>query len=307
MVDLNSLRVFDRVAALSSFSAAARALGMPKSSVSRTITLLEQELGTRLLQRSTRAVVLTDSGTAFRDRCADILARVGETVDYIGRLSGSPRGTLRIGAGIGFGIVALTEVLPKFIEQYPDVEIALELSSRVADLVAANVDVAIRMGPMRDSDLVATRLGIIPRYVSAAPSYLQKHGTPRTAKELRNHQTIELPGIDGRPRSWTFSKRNGDKVTVELNPRVTVNDVLTIHRLVVNGAGIGCFGAYLCAPDIMAGRLVRLFSEWSVPPVDVFVVFPSNRELSPTVRAFVDFLKAASPSGKSWQADPLAR
>jgi LysR family transcriptional regulator, regulator for bpeEF and oprC len=307
MIDLNALRVFERVAALKSFSAAARALDMPKSSVSRTITLLEKELGTRLLQRSTRAVVLTDSGTALRDRSTDILLRVGETVDYVGNLNATPRGMLRVSAGIGFGLNSLSEVLPKFLERYPDVEVALDLTSRVVDLVAGNVDVAIRVGPMRDSDLVATRLGVIPRYLCAAPSYLEKHGTPRTLKELRHHHTVELPGPDGRPRSWTFSKRSGAKVSLELHPRVTVNDVLTIHRLVVNGAGVGCFAGYLCGPDVAARRLVRLFPEWKVPPVDVFIVFPSNRELSPTVRAFVDFLKAASPPGESWQADPLAR
>ena len=307
MVDLNALRVFDRVANLKSFSAAARALGMPKSSVSRTVTLLEQELGTRLLQRTTRTAVLTESGTALHRGCQEILARIGQMLDYVGGLNASPRGLLRISTGIGWGQNVLSQLLPVFLERYPEVEVAVELTSHVVNLVATTVDVAIRMGPMRDSELVATRLGAIPRILCASPSYLAKHGVPRTLKDLRTHRTIELPGNDGRPRTWTFSKRNGDKASVDLHPRITVNDVETIHRLVVNGAGVGCFAGYMCTEDAAAGRLVRLFPEWLLPPAEVSIVFPSHRELSPTVRAFVEFLKEMSRPGESWQIDPFAK
>jgi DNA-binding transcriptional LysR family regulator len=305
MIDLNALRVFERVASLQSFSAAARSLGSPKSSVSRSVAQLEAELGTRLFQRTTRAVVLTESGVALRERCGDILTRVDEAVDYLGTFGGSPRGLLRISAGIGFGINVLSELLPEFLRRYPAVDVSLDLTSRPVDLIATSIDVAIRMGPLPSSELVAKRLGTIHRYLCVAPSYVARRGTPRTIAELHDHDAVELPGSDGRPRRWTFSKPSGKSKSVDLAPRITVNDALTIHRLVVNGAGIGGLSAYVCAGDVKAGRLVRLFPEWRMLPVEVNVVFPSNRELSPTVRAFVDFVKSASTPGMSWRNDPL--
>jgi DNA-binding transcriptional LysR family regulator len=303
MIDLNALRVFERVASLQSFSAAARSLGLPKSSVSRSVAQLEAELGTRLFQRTSRAVVLTESGIALRDRCGDILARVDETVEFVGTFGGNPRGLLRISAGIGFGLNVLSELLPEFLARYPDVTVSLDLTSRSVDLIATSTDVAIRMGPLPSSELVAKRLGTIHRYLCVAPSYVARKSTPRTIAELRDHDAIELPGSEGRPRRWIFSKPNGESKSVDLSPRIIVNDPLTIYRLVLNGAGVGGLSAYLCEADIEAGRLVRLFPEWTLPSVEVNAVFPSNRELSPTVRAFVDFLKSASGPSMSWQSD----
>lgn len=305
MIDLNALRVFDKVASLRSFSAAARALGAPKSSVSRAVAGLEADLGTRLLQRSTRAVVLTESGIALRERCAELLARVDEAVDYVSGFGGAPRGALRISAGIGFGINVLSELLPAFLERYPEVVVSLDLSTAPVDLVASGVDVAIRIGPLPSSELVGCRLGTMHRYLCAAPSYLARKGSPRTLDELARHDAIEFPRSDGRPRTWSFSKPTGETATVEPAMRISVNEALTVHRLVVNGAGIGCISAYVCGPDIEAGRLVRLLPEWRVPSLDVSVVFPSNRDVAPAVRAFVDFMKTASRPGEAWQRDPV--
>jgi LysR family transcriptional regulator for bpeEF and oprC len=305
MIDLNALRIFEKVASMRSFSAAARALGLPKSSVSRAVSELEANLGTRLLQRTTRAVVLTDSGAALRDRCGDILTRVDETVDYVGSLGGTPRGRLRISAGIGFGINVLSELLPEFITRYPEVDVSLDLSSQPVDLVSSGVDVAIRMGPLSDSEVVAKRLGTLHRYLCVAPSYVARKGAPRTIAEVCDHDAIEMPGADGRPRRWVFARPHEESKSVEPSLRISVNEALTIYRLVLNGAGIGIVSGYLCGPDIEAGRLFRLFPEWQIPSVDVSVLFPSNRELSPVVRAFVDFIKKASRPGVAWQTDLL--
>ena len=307
MLDLNDFRVFEKVASLRSFSAASRALALPKSSVSRSVARLEAELGTRLLQRTTREVVLTEPGSLLRERCIDILARVRETVDHVGNLRAVPRGHLKVTAGIGFGLNVLSELLPRFLERYPEVDVSLELTSRSVDLVAEGVDVALRLGPMPDSQLVATRLGAMQRYLCAAPAYLKRRGSPRILEDLHGHDVVEMPGIDGRSRAWIFTSRVGEAVRrIEVQPRLSVNEAVTIHRLVTNGAGLGVLSGYLCAPGIEAGHLVRLFPEWTLPAVEVSAVFPSNRELSPTVRAFVDFLKDASMPGRSWQDDPLA-
>lgn len=305
MLDLNDLRVFERVAALRSFSSAARGLGLPKSSVSRSVARLESAFGSRLLQRSTRGVMPTETGQALLERCADILGRVGDTVDYISSLGSAPVGMLRISAGIGFGVNVLSEILPTFLLRFPSVEISVDLTSRVTELISESIDVAIRMGPMPNSQFVATKLGTIRRYPCAAPAYLERRGTPQSVAELANHETVEMPSSDGRPRPWEFTNTDGQTVTITTRPRLCVNDALTIHRAVINGAGIGCLSGYLCAPDVASGRLVRLLPGWSPPPVDVSLVFPTNRELAPSVRAFVNFMKEVSAQNCPWQNDSL--
>lgn len=302
MIDLNDLRIFERVAALASFSKAAKALAMPKSTVSRSVTRLEGALGIRLLQRTTRDVVLTEAGRLLHERSGLLLSDADETIDLVSRLAGEPRGLLCISAGIGFGINVLSECLPAFRRRYPLVEVFLDLTSRESELVQERIDVAIRMGPIMDSSLIASRLGSLPRYLCASPAYLEERGMPHLPSDLANHDCIEMPGRDGRARTWTM-KRGEEIAEVRLTPKITVNDALTIHRLVQHDAGLGIISGYLCRDDLENGRLTRILPEWSMPPVEVWTVFPSRRELSPTVRAFVDFLREDCAPGEGWQAD----
>ena len=308
VLDLNDIRVFASVASLKSFSGAGRTLRMPKSSVSRSVARLEAALGTTLVQRTTRELRLTESGIALAERCADVLMRLDETIDFVGSLSARPRGLLRISVGIGFGYHVLSGLLPLFLEEHDEVVISLELTSRPVDLVAEGIDVAIGMGPVRGSRLGARRLGNIQGYLCAAPAYLERRGKPSSLEELRNHDTVEMLDVDGRPPRWTFFKGADASETVRIEPvpRMSVNDPMTIHRLVVNGAGIGCVSAYLCGSDFEAGRLIRVLPEWRMPAVEVHAVFPSNREQSPTVRAFVEFMMSRSVPGELWQHDPLS-
>jgi DNA-binding transcriptional LysR family regulator len=305
MLDLNDLRIFDKVAALGSFSAAARALGLAKSSVSRSITRLETLLDARLFQRSARTTMLTEAGVILQRRCVDLLAQVDETVDYFGGLGDTPRGALKVSAGFGFGLNVLSELLPLFIEKYAAVEVSVDLTSRPVDLVSEGIDVAIRMGPMPDSQLVKKRLGTIQRYLCAAPKYLERRGVPHLVEDLREHDLLEMPAGDGRPRPWILTNRAGDSVRTDARPKLCINCPATIHRLVLNGAGVGGVSGYLCKPDIKAGRLVRILPDWSLPAIEVNLVFPSSREMAPAVRAFVDFMRSASSPGKSWQDDLL--
>ncbi|SHG12058.1 transcriptional regulator, LysR family [Kaistia soli DSM 19436] len=305
MVDINALRMFEKVATLKSFTSSARALGVPKSNVSRAIARLEDELGTRLFQRTTRDVVLTMTGEALLERSPGIIAKLSEALDYVRSLAGQPRGLLKISAGVGFGVNVLAEQLPGFLLLYPDIEIALDLDSRPADLVADAVDIAVRMGPLPDSGMVAVKLGEIRRYLCAAPSYIERRGRPSSIDHIAQHDTIDMPGQNGRARAWTFS-RGGKTTRVEIKPRLAVNEALTVHRLVSNGAGLGILSGYICAPQIVEGRLVHLFPDWSPTPVEVNLLFPSRRELSPVVRAFVDYMKQVSGPGSLWMQDPLA-
>ena len=304
MLDLNALRVFEKVASLKSFTSAARALGLPKSNVSRAIARLEEELGSRLFQRTTRDVVLTLTGQALLDRSTEIIANLSEALAYVGSLAGRPRGVLKVSAGMGFGVNVLAQQLPEFLQRYPQIEIGLDLESRPADLVADAVDVAVRLGPLPESGLVAVRLGQMRRYLCAAPAYVDRRGIPRSIESIAGHDVIAMPAPDGRARPWTFT-RGSESIRVDIKPRVSINEALTIHRMVFNGAGLGLLTGYLCRPEIVAGRLVHLFPDWTPPPVEVSLVFPSRRELSPIVRAFVDYMKEVSGPGCLWRDDPL--
>jgi DNA-binding transcriptional LysR family regulator len=299
MIDLNDLRVFEKVGSLGSFTAASRSLGVPKSSVSRGVARLEHELGVRLLQRTTRQVVLTGEGVALLERCADLLARLRDGLDHVGSISGPPKGVLKISAGIGFGVHVLSRLLPDFLGRYPEVRVNLDLTSKLSDPIAGGMDVAIRMGPLPDSGLKCVSLGNIPRRLCAAPAYLKRRGKPRKIADIAGHDTLEMPRGDGRPREWVF-ERGGKSERVELQPRVTVNDVLTIHRLVQNGVGLGIVSGYLADPDIRGGTLVHLFPDWVAPPVAVNLLFPTDRELAPAVRAFITFMRRASGPTALW-------
>lgn len=304
MAMLDDLRVFERVGALRSFAAASRALREPRSNVSRSIARLEASLGLRLVQRTTREVTLTPAGESLMQRCASALGDLEDALNYVSSLSNEAQGLVRVSAGIGFGINVLADQLPAFLRQYPRVDIDLDLTSRIADLVADRVDVAIRFGDLSDSSMVAVRLGEMKRVLCASPTYLQGQTLPTSIDELPEYDIIEMPGIDRQPRRWSFSK--GDlRREIVVPSRVSVNDALSIHRLVLNGAGIGVISCYLCAPDIEAGRLIQLLPDWASATVAVNIVFPSRRELTPSVRAFVDYLKASNPPGMHWQNNEI--
>jgi DNA-binding transcriptional LysR family regulator len=299
VLDLNDVRIFEKVASMKGFAAAARALGLPKSTVSRSIARLEAELGARLFHRTTREVALTPTGEELMARCAGTLAHLEQAVKGVRSSASPPRGLLKVSAAIGFGVNVLADEIPEFLRRYPDVRLSLDLTTRVVDLLAEGVDVVIRLGPMPDSDMISVRLGSMTRHLCVAPSYLQRRGTPATLDELPEHDTIDMPGVDGRPRCWSFTKE-GESRQLEITPRVLVNEALTLHKLVLNGAGIGIISGYLCAPAFAARRLVRLFPDWSLPSVDVSIVFPSKRELDPNVREFVNFMKEVTAPGRSW-------
>ena len=307
MLDLNDIRVFEKVAALTSFSGAATALGLPRSTVSRSVARLERQLGVRLLQRTTREVVLTSAGAALAPRCTHVIHDLGAALADVEQLTARPRGQLRVATSTHFAFHVLAGQLPEFSRRYPEVELQLELGSRRPDLVAEAVDVAVRIGPLSTSDtgMVAIRLGSITRCLCAAPSYLAHHPAPRTPNDLAAHAVIETPGEAGRPRTWSL-ERSGKTRTIEVRPRICVNDVLLVHQLVANGAGIGVLAGYLSDPEIAAGRLVRVLPAWSVPPVAVSIVFPTRRELAPSVRAFVDFMKEINAPGRIWYDDRAA-
>ena len=300
MIEMDDVRAFQKVASLLSFSAAGRVLGVRKSAISRSVQRLESALHVRLLERTTRDVTLTDAGRSILNQLSEVLSRLDEVVDFAAGLSAHPRGRLNLSAGIGFGIEVLTELLPEFSSAYPDIAIALDLTSRTVDLVRDRVDVAFRMGPLADSNLIATRLGAIGCQLCAAPSYLDRRGVPGSMADLGDHDLLAMPRQDGLPRQWPFQDAAGNRFMLEITPRLTANDPHAIFRMVANGAGIAAVANYIAVPEIAKGRLVRVLPEVCVPAVDVSLVMPAGRQRSPATRTFVAFVRERATSNSRW-------
>jgi len=300
VLDIDDLRAFQKVATLLSFSEAGRVLSVRKSAVSRSIQRLEASFNVRLFERTTREVALTDAGRALAVRFGEIVSRVDEAVDLAAGLASQPRGRLRLTAGVGFGMEVLTEVLPAFSRDFPDVDVSLDLTSRTVDLVAEEVDAAFRMGAMADSSLVAIRLGAIGRLLVAAPSYLERRGWPKSADDLRLHDVLSNPRGDGLPRRLVLRARDGLEHGVEVSARLSSTVPKAIDRMVLNGAGIGASANYFATPEIDRGNLVRILPEFSVDPVDVSLVLPAGRARSPAARAFVGFVRTSIANNPKW-------
>ncbi len=284
---MNEILVFTRVVQAGSFTAAARALEMPKSSVSRKVSELEDRLGARLLQRTTRRLRLTDAGRVYFDHCARIVAEIEEADQAVTRLHAAPRGLLRVTAPLSFGL--LGPAIAAFLKRYPDVQVDMMCSDRRVDLVDEGFDVAIRAGPLDDSTLVARSLGVIKRVLVASPAYLRRRGTPRSPADLEQHSCISFAA--GRaPGTWALHA--GDrKVEVRISARFAVNDLELMLETTRAGIGIAWLADFLCADDLRAGTLRQILPDWCSAEIPVHGVYPSSRHLSPKVVAFVDMIR----------------
>jgi DNA-binding transcriptional LysR family regulator len=295
-MDLNEILVFAKVAETGSFSAAARKLDMPKSTVSRKIADLEQRLGARLIQRTTRRLSLTDAGRAYFEHGARIVAELEEADRAVGNLQDGPRGKLRVTAPLNFGF--LGAIAAAYLARYPEVELELVCTDRVVNLVEEGFDVAIRARALGDSSLIARSLGQVGTLMVADPGYIERRGRPREPKELAKHDCVVF-GAGGDRGKWKL-RRKTSSVEITVTPRLVVNDFETVHEAVVAGLGIGLIPDFRCAGDLRDRRLERVLPEWSVADTPIHAVYPSTRHLSPKIRAFVEHLqKEMSPP--PWQ------
>jgi DNA-binding transcriptional LysR family regulator len=289
---LAGMRLFTRVVDAGSFSEAGRVLGMAPSSVSRQISALEDSLGTQLLNRTTRKLSLTEAGGLFHARVQRILLDVEDATQAVTQLEAAPRGTLRLNVPVGFGNYHVASALPLFLKRYPDVTVELSLSDNFIDLIEEGVDVAVRIGALRDSTLVARRLADNRRLVYGSPDYLRHHGRPRTPQDLTQHQCVVYRYRPG-PQSWLFEK-DGQRLEMTVTGPVSANNSESLHKMILGGAGLAMLPTWMAYEDVAAGRLVPLLMDWTMSPTSlesgIHVVYPENRHLSPKVRAFVDFL-----------------
>jgi DNA-binding transcriptional LysR family regulator len=290
-MDLNELLVFARVVQAGSFTAAARALRMPKSTVSRKVSELEQRVGAQLLQRTTRQLRLTDVGQAYYAHCARVVAEAEEAELAVTRMQGAPQGLLRVTTPLTFSF--LGPLVAEFLKRYPGVQVEMVCTDRSVALVEEGFDVAVRAGKLADSTLIARRLGSIERIVVAAPSYLEAHGAPKTPRDLEKHDCL-IFGLAVGGAVWTL--HSGAKtVEVAVRGRMAVNEPDMLRALSRAGAGIALSPDVHYLQDVAAGHLRRVLPEWSSTGTPVHAVYPGTRHHVPKVMAFVDFLRERWP------------
>jgi DNA-binding transcriptional LysR family regulator len=283
---LAELDIFARVVTAGSMSAAGRELGLSPPVVSKRIRRLEERLGTRLLQRTTRQLALTESGKGFYERVVAILASVDEAEAWISRRSAAARGVLRVSAPTSFGRMHIAPHLVDFLRLYPDITLDLSLSDQFVDIVAESFDLAIRIADLADSSLVAKRLAPNHRVLCAAPAYLERHGAPKDVADLQNHRLL-LHNSD----SWRLEGPGGNIVTTRVDSVIRTNSSEVVREGVLSGIGIALRSTWDVGAEIGAGRLAIVLPGWRAPArVAVHAVYPSRRHLAHKVRVFMDFL-----------------
>lgn len=287
-MDLNRAAVFVRVVDEGGFTAAARVLRLPKSSVSRSVALLEEDLGARLLQRSTRKLRLTEAGSAFYERASRGLAGVQEAAAAVADLQGLLRGPIKITAPVDAGVWLLSPLVARFVAEHPGVHIELVLTTRMVDLVAEGFDFALRAGVLADSRLVARRLRASPLGLYASPDYLKHRGTPLKVIDLLNHDCVMFRSDRGRAR-WKLTGPDGEQ-TLEVRGPVGADDFTFLQRMVAAGSGIGLLPGFLCQAALGTGTLVRVLPEYAWHAGDFHLVYPSARYLPQRAAVFRDFL-----------------
>jgi LysR family transcriptional regulator, regulator for bpeEF and oprC len=292
MQDLRTLVAFVKVAERRSFVRAAADLGITQSGVSNAISRLEDQLGVRLLARTTRRVSLTEDGAAYFERCRQVLADLEEAELVLKETRVKPTGRLRIDVSVAFGRLKLVPLLGPFQAQYPELTLALSFTDRYVDLVEEGIDVSVRFGQLQDSSLMARRLTQTQFRVFGAPSYFAKHGRPRTPADLAGHNCLRFTVRDTRlARDWRFA-RDGVETTIAPKGNMSFTDGASLCDAARAGCGLAQMHGYYVDDPLRAGELEPVLEKFK-PPVDpIWLVYPQPRHLSPKVRAFIDFMVA---------------
>ncbi|HSC79627.1 MAG TPA: LysR substrate-binding domain-containing protein [Chitinolyticbacter sp.] len=296
MQDLNDMLYFAEVVDRGGFAAASRALGIPKSRLSRRVAELEARLGVRLMQRTTRKLSLTDTGELYYRHCAairDEAQRAGEAVAHV---QAEPRGTIRLVCPVTLAQTVIGHLLPGFLAAYPQVKVDMQVSNRVVDLVEEGVDLALRVRhTLADSgSLVVKQFGRTPTALVASPGQLLRQGQPTRPQELSWLDTVAMSAVDGRATLQLLGP-GGAQFTFQHYPRYIADDLLTLQLAVLAGIGAGYLPQYMCETELRDGRLVPVLPDWSLPPGLFHAVFPSRRGLVPAVRALLDYLTEHVP------------
>ena len=283
------MRVFVRSVELGSFSAAARDMDLTPSALSKLVTRLENRLGVRLMNRTTRKLALTAEGDAYFSSAKRILIDIKAAEEEVTRFSNSPKGLLRVNAGVAFGLHQLAPALPRFLARYPEIEIDITINDRVIDLMEEGADIAIRSGVLRDSSLTARKICDLQRVICASPGYLKMNGTPRSPQDLLKHNCLSISAAP-QLRRWPFATNSGFE-SIEVKGNVSANNAETLLQLAANGVGIIRLADVIVSDGIRAGWLTPILTDvHQREPLPLSAVYLPGKHKSPRVAAFVNFL-----------------
>jgi len=298
---LGAIQVFAQVVETGSFAKAADRLGLSTSAASRYVAELESHLQTRLLNRTTRRVSLTESGRAFYERAVQLLADLAEAEEEASSAAVVPRGTIRLTTSVNFGVRHVAPAIADFLAEHREVRFDVSLSDRVVDLVEEGFDLAIRVGPPGPENLVARKLGETRLVPCASPDYLAKHGAPKAPEDLARHDCFTYEYVSPR-HVWRFRDRSGAERAVRVSGSLHSNNGDLLSEVAARGAGIVFEPAFIVGPDVRAGRLVPLLQDFEPLPLPIYAVYPSRKHLSAKVRRFVEFLIERFTSAQDWSA-----
>ena len=304
----DSMRVFAKVVENSSFAGAAARLDISASMVTLHVKELEERLGVRLLYRTTRKVSLTETGRAYYERCTRLLADLEETEQAVSDMHAAPRGELRVNATETFGILQLAPAIADFTTCFPAISVELMLSKHTVDLIEEGFDVAVRVGELPDSSLIAHQLAPCRMVVCGAPSYFEKHGKPRTPADLTAHNCLTVAETGSYYyRAWHLIAADGTALNISPTGNLRTNSGAVLIVAAIAGHGLAYLPTYLVGDALQSGRLVTVLDDYMAPPLPLRALYPHNRYLSAKVRAFVDFLAARfgkEPPWDSWRRTP---
>jgi DNA-binding transcriptional LysR family regulator len=290
MDNFSNMQLFVRVVQEGSFSATARTLGITPSSVSRQISQLEGELGARLFQRTTRKQSLTEAGEIYFQHAERIIADLDTARLAVHRLTDTPSGNLHITVEADFALAYIAPILPDFLERYPEIQVRLSMHSGMMDLVDGGIDMAIRIGHLSDSSLIARKVAVSQSVVCASPAYIQKYGSPSHPRELEAHNCLSYRVKAGK-KYWGFKVQEGS-LDVPVSGRIDVNSIVFLRNVALEGQGIIMVPSWIIRDELRQKQLVPLLENYPLEPASmpIQVVFTHNRHLAPKVRAFVEFL-----------------
>jgi len=294
-MDLNDIIVFTKVVETKSFTGAADALGLPKSTVSRKLAQLEERLGVRLVQRTTRKLALTEIGEAYYQRCSRIVADIHSAEQVVTDMQSTPRGRLRITASIDFTTRFLGTIVADFLAQHPEINVELEGTDRVVDMIEEGFDLAVRFGPMPESTLIARRLCGLHLILCASPAYLEQRGTLVGVDELDEHDHV-LFTPSSRIQAWTLVGPGEQTFEFGRPARFASNNYGAVVDVALAGGGIACISEFMVTEEIRNGTLVRVLPDWVTRPTEVHAVYPARQNLPPRLTLFLEHLsKALNP------------
>jgi DNA-binding transcriptional LysR family regulator len=299
--DLGAMALFARVVETGSFTGAAAQLGLSKSSVSKQVSRLEARLGTRLLNRTTRRLSLTEAGQAFFEGCQRVVAEAAAAEQAVTHLAAAPRGVLRVNAPMSFGVLHVAPAVPELLAACPELALDLTLNDRRVDLIEEGYDMAIRIGALGDSSLIARRLAPSHRMLCAAPAYLARHGRPEAPEDLADHDCL-VYSYQTLGREWRLRSPAGER-RVRIAGRLAVNNGDALLAAALAGQGIVFLPSFIAGEALRGGGLERLLPAWrDAEETGVHAVYPAGRNLAPKVRVFIDFLAARFGDPPYWDA-----